>query len=81
MSTLFDSAISRLDQAAKYADVEVEVLERLNRPVFSLSFSIPVRMDDGRLEFFDGYRIQHSNIRGPTEIGALGWTENQKSKS
>ncbi|MCP4474648.1 MAG: Glu/Leu/Phe/Val dehydrogenase [Gammaproteobacteria bacterium] len=69
MATLFDSAISRLDRAAEYVDIDREVLQRLKRPVFSLSFSIPVRMDDGRLQFFEGYRIQHSNIRGPTKGG------------
>ncbi|MCP3678774.1 MAG: Glu/Leu/Phe/Val dehydrogenase [Gammaproteobacteria bacterium] len=69
MATLFDSAISRLDRAAEYVNIDSEVLQRLKRPVFPLSFSIPVRMDDGRLQFFEGYRIQHSNIRGPTKGG------------
>lgn len=69
MSTIFEDALARLDHAYQYADIDPEALERLKYPKASLEVSIPVRMDDGTLKVFTGYRVHHDNTRGPTKGG------------
>jgi len=68
-SSLFEDALRRLDLAAPFAGVEPEILERLRYPKRTVQVSIPVRMDDGRLQVFTGYRVQHDDSRGPTKGG------------
>ncbi len=65
----FSHAISRLDEAARYADLHPEVIERLKYPKAVMTVSIPVRMDDGSLRIFEGYRVRHSDLRGPGKGG------------
>ena len=67
--SLFEDAISRLDRAFPYAQISEEALLKLKRPKEVLTVSIPVRMDDGRLEVFEGYRVRHDDTRGPTKGG------------
>ena len=68
--TIFDDAIARLDSASRFAEnIDKEALARLRHPKSMLEVSIPVRMDDGRLEIFTGYRVQHDSTRGPTKGG------------
>lgn len=67
--TLFASALSRLDAAAKLTGVDVETVERLRHPMATLQVSIPVRMDDGSLRVFDGFRVRHNDVLGPTKGG------------
>lgn len=66
---LFQDALQRLDAAAKHADIDDEAVEKLRHPRAVLEVSIPVRMDDGSLRVFRGYRSQHDNTRGPTKGG------------
>jgi len=66
---LFSQAVKRLDSAARFAKIDQEALERLKYTRSTLEVTIPVRMDDGRLEVFTGYRVQHDNTRGPTKGG------------
>ncbi|MEE9212078.1 MAG: Glu/Leu/Phe/Val dehydrogenase [Phycisphaeraceae bacterium] len=68
MST-FDDAIMRLDRAGQIADIDPEALQRLKHPKAILQVSIPVRMDDGSLRIFEGYRVRHDDTRGPTKGG------------
>ena len=65
----FARALKRLDDAAEYVDVPEETLERLHFSRAVLSVAIPVRMDDGKLRVFHGYRVQHSNLLGPCKGG------------
>ncbi len=67
--TLFADAIGRLDQAGKIAGLDPEVVELLKHPKAVMHISIPVRMDDGSLKVFEGYRVRHNNHRGPTKGG------------
>lgn len=69
MSNIFEDALARLDHAYQYANIDPEALERLKYPKASLEVSIPVRMDDGTLKVFTGYRVHHDNTRGPTKGG------------
>ena len=66
---IFQNAISRLDAAFPYADISEEALEKLKHPKAIMQVSIPVRMDDGSLKVFDGYRVRHDDTRGPTKGG------------
>lgn len=67
--SIYEDAIERLDNAAKFAEIEDEALEKLRHPKAILQVSIPVRMDDGRLQVFQGYRVRHDDTRGPTKGG------------
>ncbi len=66
---LFSEAVRRLDRAAEYARIDSEALLRLSSPRAVLEVSIPVRMDDGSLQVFRGYRVRHDDTRGPTKGG------------
>lgn len=66
---IFNDAIKRLDEAAKFANIESEVLDSLKQPTQALEVSVPVRMDNGTLEIFKGFRVRHNDIKGPTKGG------------
>ncbi len=66
---IFMDAIQRLDKAAEFAEIDEESLERLRHPVATVQVSIPVRMDDGSLRIFRGYRVRHNDARGPGKGG------------
>jgi glutamate dehydrogenase (NADP+) len=69
VETLFKDALSHLDRAAEYSTADIETLQRLRHPQNILVISIPVRMDDGSLQIFQGYRVRHNDARGPTKGG------------
>jgi glutamate dehydrogenase (NADP+) len=66
---LFTDASHRLDAALKYVDLSDDAIERLKYPKASLNVSIPLRMDDGSLRVFQGYRVRYDDTRGPTKGG------------
>jgi glutamate dehydrogenase (NAD(P)+) len=66
---LFRTALAQLNQALPFADVADEVAERLRMPERAIVVAVPVRRDDGRLEVFPAYRVQHSTVLGPTKGG------------
>ena len=68
-SNIYQDALQRLEQAAKFASVEPESVERLRHPKSTLEMSIPVRMDNGSLKVFTGYRVRYNDSRGPTKGG------------
>jgi glutamate dehydrogenase (NAD(P)+) len=68
-SPLFLMARAQLDQALEHADVSPMVAERLSFPERALITSVPLRRDDGTVEIFAGYRVQHSTVLGPTKGG------------
>lgn len=68
-SDLFEVALGRLTEASEYSDANEETLQRLRHPIAVHQVSIPVRMDDGTLEIFDGYRVRHNDVLGPTKGG------------
>ena len=55
---IFEDAIRRLDTAFKYSEIDPEALELLKHPKMIIQVSVPVRMDDGSLRIFDGYRVR-----------------------
>lgn len=65
----YKSALAQLDKAAKLMNLDPEVHARLKKPKREIHFSIPVRMDNGSLKVFEGYRVQYDNARGPFKGG------------
>ena len=65
----WENALSDLDEVAGLLDIPEEYIVILKHPRRSLSVSLPVRMDDGRVEVFQGFRVQHSLDRGPAKGG------------
>src|SRR5438477_2846245 len=65
----FRIAMRQFDTAAEKCGLEPGLREVLRRPRRSLSLSLPVKMDDGTIRVFDGYRVQHSSVRGPCKGG------------
>jgi glutamate dehydrogenase (NAD(P)+) len=66
---LYLQAVGQLDQVLPHADIDPGVAERLRYPERALSTSIPVRLDDGSVGVYPGYRVQHSSVLGPTKGG------------
>ena len=65
----FRLAVAQFNEAAEAMHLDGHLRERLKLPQRSLIVSIPVRMDDGRVEVFTGYRVQHDTARGPSKGG------------
>ena len=65
----FEMAQQQFDQVASQLSLDGAVCEMLRWPLREYHFRIPVRMDDGSLRMFDGYRVQHNDARGPHKGG------------
>lgn len=65
----FQTALKQLEQAAVALKLSPDVLGVLKRPDRILSVSLPIKMDDGQLKVFEGYRVQFNNARGPYKGG------------
>jgi glutamate dehydrogenase/leucine dehydrogenase len=65
----YDVALENFDLAANALDLEENVRAMIKYPERILSVSVPVRMDSGKIVRFEGYRVQHSTLRGPAKGG------------
>jgi glutamate dehydrogenase (NAD(P)+) len=65
----FEAQTARFDFAAKKLNLEEGLWKILSQPAREIIVHIPVSMDDGRIELFTGYRVQHSIARGPAKGG------------
>jgi glutamate dehydrogenase (NAD(P)+) len=65
----FEISQRQLDKAAKALDLDPQVHEFLRMPMRTLEVSIPVRMDDGTVRTFKGFRVQYNDALGPTKGG------------
>ncbi len=63
------AAAARFDIAAEKLNLEDGMRKILKSPVREITVNIPVMLDDGRMEVFTGYRVQHSIARGPGKGG------------
>ena len=63
------AAATRFDEAAERLRLDDGMRKVLRMPALELTVHIPVQLDDGRLEVFTGYRVQHSIARGPAKGG------------
>ena len=64
-----ESALAQFDRAAAHLDLSDESRAILRVPKREWTVNFPVRMDDGRVEVFTGYRVQHNMARGPAKGG------------
>jgi glutamate dehydrogenase (NAD(P)+) len=65
----FRIAMRQFDYAAEKCGLEPGLCEVLRRPRRALSLSLPVKMDDGSIRVFEGFRVQHNSARGPCKGG------------
>jgi glutamate dehydrogenase (NAD(P)+) len=65
----FEMAQGQFDSVAKQLNLDSGVIGALRWPIREYSFRIPVRMDTGALQFFQGFRVQHNDARGPNKGG------------
>lgn len=68
-SPFFQDSFSQLESAGGIMNMDPNVLERLKYPKRALQVSVPVRLDDGTVKVFEGYRVQHSLTLGPGKGG------------
>ncbi len=68
-TSVFEDAIRRLDRAFQYAQIAEEAVLKLKHPKSIVQVAVPVRMDDGSLRVFSGYRGRHDDTRGPGKGG------------
>jgi glutamate dehydrogenase (NADP+) len=68
-SQLFTKARKRLKSAARFLDIEPEVIEKLKYPKETLAATLMVRMDDGSRRAFKAWRCRYDDTRGPTKGG------------
>jgi len=65
----FAVAQRQLDECGKILKLQPNVLAILRVPMRELHVSLPVRMDDGSMKVFQGFRVQYNDARGPTKGG------------
>jgi len=68
-SPIFNIADSQYQRACEWLNLPQDVIERTRLPKRSLVVQVPVRMDDGSVKSFEGYRVQHHLALGPTKGG------------
>lgn len=69
VKSAYDSAMENFDLAADALELDGNVRNMIKYPERILEVNLPVRMDDGHIERFEGYRVQHSTARGPGKGG------------
>jgi glutamate dehydrogenase len=65
----FEMAQTQFDRVAGLLDLDMASRDLLRYPMREYHFSIPVRMDDGKVQIFRGFRVQHNDARGPGKGG------------
>jgi glutamate dehydrogenase (NAD(P)+) len=65
----FEMAQSQFDKVAELLNLDVASKQLLRNPLREYHFSIPVKMDDGSVQVFRGFRVQHNDSRGPCKGG------------
>jgi glutamate dehydrogenase (NAD(P)+) len=68
-SPTFQMACRQLEMAAEQIELDRGILERLSKPKRAMVVSVPIELDNGRIEGFVGYRVQHSLTSGPSKGG------------
>ncbi|WP_418284754.1 Glu/Leu/Phe/Val family dehydrogenase [Halorubrum sp. DTA46] len=65
----FENMLAQMDRAKEYADVDDGIFERLKHPERTLKVTLPVELESGDVEVFEGYRCQFNSARGPFKGG------------
>ncbi|MHB8259241.1 MAG: Glu/Leu/Phe/Val family dehydrogenase [Bacteroidia bacterium] len=67
--SMFDAVLARLDAAAKTMSLSEEVSQVLRNPQKLVKVNLPIMMDSGKIQIFEGYRCIHSTHLGPSKGG------------
>ena len=67
--SMFEAVLARLDVAAKLMNMSDDVATILRSPIKQVKVSLPVMRDNGKIQVFEGYRIIHSTVLGPSKGG------------
>ena len=65
----FEIAQAQFDKVAEYLGLDEPTKDLLRFPLREYHFAIPIRMDDGSVRIFRGFRVQHNDARGPAKGG------------
>ena len=68
-TNLFENVNRQFDVAADLLGLSLELRELLKTPYREITVAMPLRMEDGTLHVFKGYRVQHNGVRGPQKGG------------
>jgi len=66
---MLESAQALIKETAKNLGFDEEIIKRLIEPEMICEFSFPVKMDDGQIKVFKGWRVQHNSLLGPYKGG------------
>ncbi len=69
MANAFENALLQIRRAADVADISGDFLELIQKPMREVRVNIPIIMDDGSQNIYEGFRMQHNNWRGPFKGG------------
>lgn len=67
--TVFDNVVTQVEKAVSFIDHGRQYSDMILKSQKTTSVSFPVKMDNGQMRVFDGYRVQHNNARGPYKGG------------
>lgn len=65
----YENVVSVMEKAMEVGKIKKDMFEIIKNPQRETKVYLPVEMDDGSVKVFEGYRVQHSNIRGPFKGG------------
>ncbi|MEJ2050145.1 MAG: Glu/Leu/Phe/Val dehydrogenase dimerization domain-containing protein, partial [Calditrichota bacterium] len=65
----FENALTQFDKAASVLKLSESQIAMVKEPRRITEVNLPVRMDDGSIQIFKGFRVQHSVVRGPAKGG------------
>jgi glutamate dehydrogenase (NAD(P)+) len=68
-TNLFENVNRQFDEAAAILGLSQELRELLKTPYREITVAMPIRMEDGSLRVFKGFRVQHNGVRGPQKGG------------
>jgi glutamate dehydrogenase/leucine dehydrogenase len=67
--SLFANTLAQIEKAAKLMGLDADIRSIMSSPQRTVTLNLPVKMDDGTLKIFTGFRVQHNNARGPYKGG------------
>ena len=63
----YELAMQNFEMAADVLELEADIRAMVRAPERVLAVTVPVRMDNGKMSCFEGYRVQHNTSRGPAK--------------
>ena len=69
IQSFYDNVLEQIDETAERISLDPGIHKMMRKPERELTVSIPIEKDNGKIEVFTGYRVQHSSARGPCKGG------------